>query len=398
MTVPLPENITYGKVIGRFLKATIDGSDGSDNPDGVAAQGTVVFTPTPAYVLDATATPPTTVVPVTVTCGLDSDGDLVSPSGEKGVWLIATDDADLNPSGWTYTVTVVLRGVAARAFSITVPAGSEQDLSLISPVAASEGDAIVVGPEGPSAYEVAVNEGFVGTEAEWLESLVATVDAHEAAASGAHAASAISYAGSTNLAATTVEAALDELDTEKATAAQGTKADAAIPAPAGPTDGNLLAYNSTLAAWVPVAPVGQSELAAAVNVTGTPTTVSATSGPGVLVAIPGSSISIPASSRPVTLFYEAAFAQTTVGTGMGLVSLYETTGAATQMDYVAGTLPNSTATGLREVSLSRSYRLGATVATRTFELRAWVYQVSGSPAGSILNSALRQTSLRAVAG
>lgn len=39
--------------------------------------------------------------------------------------------------------------------------------------------------------------------------------AHPDTTTGAHAASAISYAGSTNLAATNVEAALDELDTEK---------------------------------------------------------------------------------------------------------------------------------------------------------------------------------------
>tara|TARA_R110000787_G_scaffold3148_4_gene12618 strand:- start:14265 stop:14510 length:246 start_codon:yes stop_codon:yes gene_type:complete len=28
------------------------------------------------------------------------------------------------------------------------------------------------GPEGPSAYEVAVSQGFTGTEAEWLATLV----------------------------------------------------------------------------------------------------------------------------------------------------------------------------------------------------------------------------------
>ena len=43
----------------------------------------------------------------------------------------------------------------------------------------------------------------------------AKVDVHVNDTSAAHAATAISYAGSTNLAATTVEAALDELDTEK---------------------------------------------------------------------------------------------------------------------------------------------------------------------------------------
>jgi hypothetical protein len=43
----------------------------------------------------------------------------------------------------------------------------------------------------------------------------ADLTAHTGDASAAHAASAVSYAGATNLAATDVEAALDELDTEK---------------------------------------------------------------------------------------------------------------------------------------------------------------------------------------
>lgn len=46
-------------------------------------------------------------------------------------------------------------------------------------------------------------------------SSAASVSDHIAAATAAHAASAISYAGSTNLVATNVEAALDELDVEK---------------------------------------------------------------------------------------------------------------------------------------------------------------------------------------
>lgn len=52
-----------------------------------------------------------------------------------------------------------------------------------------------------------------------LEEITAAVDNHIADATAAHAATAISYAGSTGLSATDVEAALDELDTEKATAA-----------------------------------------------------------------------------------------------------------------------------------------------------------------------------------
>lgn len=38
--------------------------------------------------------------------------------------------------------------------------------------ASSDGRAVVVGPRGKSAYESAVEQGFVGTEAEWVESLL----------------------------------------------------------------------------------------------------------------------------------------------------------------------------------------------------------------------------------
>jgi hypothetical protein len=48
---------------------------------------------------------------------------------------------------------------------------------------------------------------------------VAATLAHETDATDAHDASAVSYAGSSGLSATDVEAALDELDTEKASAA-----------------------------------------------------------------------------------------------------------------------------------------------------------------------------------
>lgn len=59
-----------------------------------------------------------------------------------------------------------------------------------------------------SAGSAAANAGSAAADA-------ATVTAHIADADAAHAASAISYAGSANLSATNVEAALDELDSEK---------------------------------------------------------------------------------------------------------------------------------------------------------------------------------------
>ena len=56
-----------------------------------------------------------------------------------------------------------------------------------------------------------------------LAEVLDALQAHEADATAAHAATAISYAGSTNLVATTVEAGLDELDTEKLAVGTGTQ-------------------------------------------------------------------------------------------------------------------------------------------------------------------------------
>ena len=83
---------------------------------------------------------------------------------------------------------------------------------------------------------------------------IETVLAHPAVATAAHAASAISYAGSTNLSATNVEAALDELDSEKesvgaATAAMNAHLAAADPHPTYTTAAEL---TSALAGKQPI--------------------------------------------------------------------------------------------------------------------------------------------------
>lgn len=82
----------------------------------------------------------------------------------------ATDDPDTNPTGFTYKVTQNFPG--GISFSIEAPRGVTQHLTLAQPVPSAVGTPIVRGPEGPSAYDVAVANGFVGTEANWLDSLV----------------------------------------------------------------------------------------------------------------------------------------------------------------------------------------------------------------------------------
>lgn len=188
----LPSNVNYGTVTGRFLLAYADGVDANAQPDGVPAKGSVLFTPSPAYVKNLTATPaPVTILPATVECSLDSEGYLLGSDGSRGVRLIATDDPDNNPVEWTWRVDfrltdqqdVPTRGLAR--FSFELPSGVVVDLAALAPVPSADGTFYLVGPRGKSAYEIAVELGFVGTEQEWIASL----SADSSAAIAAHVAS-----------------------------------------------------------------------------------------------------------------------------------------------------------------------------------------------------------------
>lgn len=179
--------IYYGKVIGRFLGLVEDGSDLDENPDFSPLGGTVTFTPAVTKVLGAGEDPPVSIYPQVVKATLDTNGYLTH-NFKKGVKLLAPTE-DVNPSGWTWTVSFDLKqgtkSVPTSSFTITVPpyepgpdtenpdvGSTAVDLALVAPVPSSTGSAVVRGERGYSAYEIAVSNGFVGTEEQWLDSLV----------------------------------------------------------------------------------------------------------------------------------------------------------------------------------------------------------------------------------
>lgn len=181
--------INYGKVIGRFLGMVEDGIDLDDDPDLVPLTGTVTFTPAVNKVLATQEDPPVQIFPQVVKATLDSQGYLIH-NFKRGIKLLSPT-GDINPSGWTWRVSFDLRQgsnkVAAESFDIELPAyvpgpnvndpdqeSTAVDLSRVSPVPSSTGSAIVRGDQGDpgkSAYQIAVDLGFIGTEAEWLETL-----------------------------------------------------------------------------------------------------------------------------------------------------------------------------------------------------------------------------------
>lgn len=156
----LPTNISYGTVVGQFLASVADGADPDQLPDGVPMRGTVMFVASAGYVLDYSAQPnPVTIVKTPITCPLDSNGYLCSPypaSGSQltpGVNLVATDDTDLQPRGWNWTVIYNLTDptgarVNLPTQSINVPTGATVDLTTAMNIAASNGVIITKGDKG----------------------------------------------------------------------------------------------------------------------------------------------------------------------------------------------------------------------------------------------------------
>ena len=141
----LPANVGFGRVTGRLIRAILDSPiDPDTEPDGVPIEGAkVTFTASVNRVVNRTATPPVSIFIDPVTVVTNSDGILVSPDGTEGVTLVASDDADLDPSGWTYKVTMTAPSISALSWSITVPEGSVQDLATAIPVPANPGTAVV---------------------------------------------------------------------------------------------------------------------------------------------------------------------------------------------------------------------------------------------------------------
>jgi hypothetical protein len=163
--VALPTNISYGTVVGQFLASVADSSDDDMLPDGVPMSGTVMFVASAGYVLDYSATPnPVTIVKTPITCRLDSNGYLCSPypgaggTLSPGVLLVATDDPDLQPVGWNWTVIYSLTDPSGTRVnlptqSINVPTSATVDLTTAMTIASSGGVYITKGDKGDQGIQ-----------------------------------------------------------------------------------------------------------------------------------------------------------------------------------------------------------------------------------------------------
>lgn len=140
-----------------------------------AMAGTVTFTPTQA------------IEDVNETFMVLPDEGFVATLDASGAFTISipvTDDPDYLTQNWVYTVKENLTYTAGDlsgktytrpSFNILVPtAVGDLQLGTIAPVPATGSVTLVQGPIGPtgkSAYQLAVDNGFSGSQSAWLASL-----------------------------------------------------------------------------------------------------------------------------------------------------------------------------------------------------------------------------------
>ena len=190
----------------RALSAVIDGNDPDRDPDAVPlARLSVKFTAGRTRIV--TTSPPETVFLHPIEWETDEDGYLVSPDGQRGLYLVASD---IDPENvWTWTVRISStptspHQITAVSYSFVAPSGGSIDLSTVIPV-----------PAVPARDLPA-----------WQEAVSTTLaaEAHVVALHGetvANAASALASASAAAASATTAQTAATTATNAATTAAIG---------------------------------------------------------------------------------------------------------------------------------------------------------------------------------
>lgn len=141
MSTPLPEEIEFGYVAGRYLLAVKDTTDDPDaESDGQPAAGAITFAPVSEKIISSSPVP-TLVTKTSKTFSLDAEGYLSDDHGNRAVGLVTG----------VYTVTYGLKGVRNSSFQIQVTSGHTPQSPLWLPTAAP-----YVPPTGVTAQVVQV--------------------------------------------------------------------------------------------------------------------------------------------------------------------------------------------------------------------------------------------------
>ncbi|WP_280487771.1 hypothetical protein [Nocardia farcinica] len=339
--------LKYGKVVGRFLANIADGPDIDDVPEFRALSGTVTFTAAPEKILVYGSEPPATVVqlPDHYVASLDEFGHLTWRD-QRGIRLISPD-AETNPSGWTWRVSFQLdyegSPVAIAPYSIEVPPytpgpdpenpdeGSTGlvDLTLVSPVPGSEGDAVVRGLSVVDVQLVGDALVFVLDNGDTLDPVVVP----SIAASEANAQAAQQAAADADAARDDAHAAVNSFTLEigdVTTVPNGSPATASVSG--GPP-------GWTLNLGLPQGPEGPAGSNDWTEITGKPATFPPTIGPGPTEAVAGDDPRLTNARPPTTHTHPASQISDASAVGQAVLTASTAAAARTALGVPADTDP-----------------------------------------------------------
>ncbi|MDX3027492.1 hypothetical protein [Streptomyces scabiei] len=140
------------------------------HPDGTPYTGRLVFRPEPDILTSATRG---VLVLGDVEVALDNNGAFT-------VDLLATDDPDVTPTGWTYTVFERWHDAIGRNYPISLPAAAPGvDLASIAPTAPAEGQyTVITGPAGPPGQDGSNSDAEAYTDTAVATHSADTTDVH----------------------------------------------------------------------------------------------------------------------------------------------------------------------------------------------------------------------------
>jgi hypothetical protein len=114
LTGDVPPEVTYGQVVGRFVRFIADTADVGTVPDEVPLTGTVTLTPLTRFIRFPTTTPPRLAVAEVVVCQVIA-GELCPPDGGgPGVFVIATDQPAGSPDTCQWQATFSFDGMLTQ--------------------------------------------------------------------------------------------------------------------------------------------------------------------------------------------------------------------------------------------------------------------------------------------
>ena len=162
----------------------MDGLDANQDPDLIPAAGFVTSTASVPYLPDPTASPnPATILTTSVVAVLDHEGYLCTPvegtldPSYRGVRLIATDDADILVTNWTWNATYSFSTLAIPTHSFAVPDDGVVDLTTVVRVPSSAG----IGTEQAEALAASAQAAAIQSAQDAATAAQAAVDAAGAA-------------------------------------------------------------------------------------------------------------------------------------------------------------------------------------------------------------------------